>query len=253
MGVVFGSPFYGYLAPIDSADEVVLPKKEKTILYLGATLAGFFAYIVLSDFFGSSMALPSFETISIGRSEMIALLPLILVSCLFGYSFLFFGKMVSLIFEPIKNNYVLTATIGGLILGITGIFFPYTMFSGESQVGQLQQVWQTMSFGTLFLSSFLKILIISICINTGWKGGTFFPLIFSGVSLGFSAAVALNLDGTFCAALATAALLGTIIRKPLSVVFLLMLCFPIKAILPMAVAACIGSYIPISKSLISQE
>lgn len=50
----------------------------------------------------------------------------------------------------------------------------------------------------------------------------------------------------------TAAVVGGVMRKPLMTVLLLFLCFPLHSVLVLAVAAVIGSHIPLPKSVISE-
>ena len=114
----------------------------------------------------------------------------------------------------------------------------------------------------------LKVLLTNICIQSGLKGGHFFPIIFAGVCLGYAAAIlvfgglsgqailgfnnatgqaALVFDdvaghAAFAAATVTAALLGGIMKKPLAVTVLLFLCFPVKLFLWIFFAAAAGSY-----------
>lgn len=90
----------------------------------------------------------------------------------------------------------------------------------------------------------LKLLLVNLCINLGWKGGHIFPVIFSGVSAGYAMAMILGIEPVFAVAVTTAALCGYIMRKPVMVIGVLLLCFPVTMIIPLAAAAYIGSIIP---------
>ena len=122
----------------------------------------------------------------------------------------------------------------------------------------------------LFLAgiALLKVLLTNVCIQSGLKGGHFFPIIFAGVCLGYAAAILVfgglsgqailgfsNATGqaalvfgdvaghaAFAAAIVTAALLGAIMKKPLAVTVLLFLCFPVKLFLWIFFAAAAGSF-----------
>ena len=89
-----------------------------------------------------------------------------------------------------------------------------------------------------------KLFLTNVCIQSGWKGGHFFPVIFSGVSIGYGMGMLCAIDPVFGAAVVTAALLGYMMKKPVAVVLLLMLCFPLDAIVWMLVAAALGSAVP---------
>ena len=88
---------------------------------------------------------------------------------------------------------------------------------------------------------------IDIALQSGLKGGHFFPIIFAGVCLGYAAGALVFGYAighmAFGAAVVTAALLGGIMRKPLAVTVLLFLCFPIKLFLWIFLSAAAGSMI----------
>ena len=81
----------------------------------------------------------------------------------------------------------------------------------------------------------------------GWRGGNIFPTIFSGVVIGYACALILPIDPIFCVAVVTAALTATVMRKPMAVILLLLICFPINGIIPMTIGAVIGGAIPLPK------
>ena len=80
--------------------------------------------------------------------------------------------------------------------------------------------------------AFLKILMTTMCIQMGLKGGHFFPVIFSAVCLGYGISLLVfpmdAAHATFAAAITTAAALGVSMKKPLAVTCLLFLVFPVK-------------------------
>ena len=86
-------------------------------------------------------------------------------------------------------------------------------------------------------------------INMGWRGGHFFPVIFSGVSLGHDLAILTGANPVFCVAVCTASIMGVVMRQPVMVVGLLLMCFPLKDIVCMIIAAVIAASIPLPKPL----
>ena len=82
-------------------------------------------------------------------------------------------------------------------------------------------------------------------INLGWRGGHFFPVIFSGVSPGLWPAILTGADPVFCVAVCTASTMGAVMRQPVMVVGLLLMCFPLKGIVCMIIAAAIAAGIPL--------
>ena len=79
--------------------------------------------------------------------------------------------------------------------------------------------------------------------------GHFFPVIFSGVSLGYGLAILTGADPVFCVAVCTASTMGAVMRQPVMVVGLLLMCFPLKGIVCMIIAAAIAAGIPLPKPL----
>ena len=90
---------------------------------------------------------------------------------------------------------------------------------------------------------------LALAINLGWRGGHFFPVIFSGVSLGYGLAILTGADPVFCVAVCTASTMGAVMRQPVMVVGLLLMCFPLKGIVCMIIAAVIAAGIPLPKPL----
>ena len=124
---------------------------------------------------------------------------------------------------------------------------PMTMFSGESQVEELNVLWTGMGAVALLVLGFAKVFVTSMCVNMGWRGGHFFPIIFAGISIGYGMAMLTGADPVFCLCVVTAALVGGVMRKPVMAVLLLFLCFPILAAIPMLLAAFVGSRLPLPK------
>lgn len=124
---------------------------------------------------------------------------------------------------------------------------PALMFSGEEAMGELAAGVEVYAPLMLAAIALLKVLLTNICIQSGLKGGHFFPIIYAGVCLGYavSGIVFVHAGGhaVFAAATVTAALLGGIMRKPLAVTLLLFLCFPVKLFLWIFLAAAAGNII----------
>ena len=85
-------------------------------------------------------------------------------------------------------------------------------------MGELMVVWQDESAVDLILTTLMKLVLVNLCINLGWKGGSIFPIIFSGVSLGYAMAMIIGIEPVFAVAVAAATLCGYIMRKPVMVI-----------------------------------
>ena len=123
------------------------------------------------------------------------------------------------------------------------------MFAGETQAGVLMETYLTIPAGVLIATGLVKAMLTPALINLGWRGGHFFPVIFSGVSLGYGLAILTGADPVFCVAVCTASTMGAVMRQPVMVVGLLLMCFPLKGIVCMIIAAVIAAGIPLPKPL----
>ena len=69
--------------------------------------------------------------------------------------------------------------LAGLALAICGTVLPYTMFAGETQADVLMETYLTIPAGVLIATGLVKAMLTPALINLGWRGGHFFPVIFS--------------------------------------------------------------------------
>ncbi len=247
LGVIFGSPLFGFMLPIEDEEGLEqLRKPVRMITYLAAILGGFGAFVLLGSLFGGA-GLPRLEGPEIGNRERIMVLALIPAGVIAGILYSMFHKGSSVAFEFLRKRcgIVVCTVLAGGCLGLFGLFVPFSMFSGESQMEVLAETYTVYTPMILVGIGVAKILITNICIQGGWKGGHFFPVIFAGVSIGYGVGMFLSIDPVFAASVVTSALLGYMMRKPVAVVLLLMLCFPMAGLVWMLAAAAVGALVPI--------
>lgn len=93
----------------------------------------------------------------------------------------------------------------------------------------------------------LKLALTAFSIKFGFKGGHFFPLIFACSCLGFGLGMlffgAVSGHLVFAAGCVTAATLGAQLRKPVAVAMLGLLCFPVRMILILFIAAALAGWL----------
>ncbi len=247
LGVLFRSPLFGVFAVEEENRDkeiIKLPGTLKLFLYGLAAAAGTGCYMLLSKLFGAGLgALPSFSEMEPGLWDYLLLAVYILLGCVLAKFYFLTHLAAGKILKALPA--IIRETAGGLCLGAMGMLMPVLMFSGEEAMGELVADCEMYAPLILAAIAFLKVLLTNICIQSGLKGGHFFPIIFAGVCLGYSAgALAFGYSGghmTFAAAAVTAALLGGIMRKPLAVTLLLFLCFPIRLFLWIFLSAAAGS------------
>ena len=224
-----------------------LAKPWKMAVYLCAIAGAMTVFILLRDFTGVGGGLPSFSEIHFSVTELVWTLPLIIAGALAGWLYHIFDGITLRINERIGKKPILKCVIGGILLGGIGILLPYTMFAGESQATELHLIFSSLPIYILLLTGFIKLFITSYCIRSGWRGGHFFPAIFCGISIGLGVSALSGADPVFCMSACAGALLGCMTKQPLLTVLLLFLCFPIKGVLVMIIAAAIGAAVPVPK------
>lgn len=255
LGVVFNSPFIGIAFNYESPDESgaedkagsekELFKKIKMLVYVASVAGGFSAMLALNGLTGGGGGIPRFDRhVDIPSGDWKWFAVLFAAGIVAGIIYAIVHKITLFIGEKLIKYRITSCIIAGALLAVIGTAFPQTMFSGEHQMGELMGYWSSKTAVWLISTALAKLILVNICIDLGWKGGSIFPIIFSGVSLGYAMAILTGVEPIFAVAVCTAALCGYIMRKPMMVIGVLLLCFPITVIIPMAGAAYCGSLIP---------
>ena len=259
LGTIFGAPLFGLVMPIeekvDYDKEITISKFSKTIYIIVSVMSAFGVFSLLNSMFGGGIGMPHIEYAEITGKEQIFGIPLALVGVVFGILYLLFDRFTKAFFTKLqeKIGIVISTMLGGLILGVIGTYFPMTMFSGEESMGEIIVTYKEFAPWILIVTGVLKLLVTNICIKSGWRGGHFFPVIFSGVSIGCALAILTGLNYAFCIGVVTAGILGVIMRKPFAVTLLLLLCFPLRVIPWLIIASFIGSIVPIRRIIPSKK
>ena len=72
----------------------------------------------------------------------------------------------------------------GLLIGLCLWGLPLAGFSGESQLKPLVLNECRLDTAILMLSAVAKLLMVGLCLETGWRGGQFFPVVLASSALG---------------------------------------------------------------------
>lgn len=252
LGSIFHSPLFGFIEPIESDKDVVLPKTSKIVLYFTAILSSFGVFLLLGKLFGGRAGLESHVTEKVDLWQYLYAIPLAAIGILAGYLYFLFKKLTFSLEQKFKKYTIIRGAVGGLLLGISGTILPLTMFSGEHQMGVVISEAETIGAVMLIVISVVKLLLTNICIDSGLKGGHFFPIIFCGISIGCAMSLILGIDIVFSASIVTTALVGHTLKKPLATVLLLMIVFPVKLIPIMLFAAIAAKFIETPKILLTK-
>lgn len=245
LGIIFNSPMFGFVEPIED-ENVNLPKKSKIILYFLAIFGAFGVMLILKNIFGGGSGLERLSGYSANSKEWLFLIPLCIIGLLSGFIYSLFHKLTNII-SKLLSNVIIKCIIAGIVLGICGYLLPLTMFSGEEQIASLITSYKDLGIIVLILIGIIKLFVTNVCISFGFKGGHFFPCIFSGICLGYAFGILFGINVIFAICIITTTLMAYILKKPFATVLLLMICFPFRAIPIMLFAAVIGSLINNSK------
>ena len=253
LGTIFRSPMFGFMEPLESDEETILPRTSKIVLYFAAILSSFGIFILMNNLFGIKMGLEGIDGSKITAENYLYAVPLVLVGIAAGYIYFAFKKLTGVLEHHLKKFIVLRAVCGGLILGISGTFLPLTMFSGEHQITVVMEDMEKIGAVMLLIIAAAKLLLTNICIDTGLKGGHFFPVIFCGISIGCAMSLLLGVNVLFSTAIVTTALVGHTLKKPMATVLLLMILFPPRLIPIMLFAAAAAKFIPTPTIILPKE
>lgn len=247
LSMLFHAPLFGIFAVEENAEvdtEKRLDTSSKVFLYGVALAAATAVIMLLNKLFGAGMeGFPSFDSVEPTMQDYFMIVVYVIVGCLLAKFYELTHKGCHILAGKIPP--ILREVVAGLCLGIVGTFVPMIMFSGEEEMGALMTEYVEYIPWMLVGVAFLKVLITNVCVQSGLKGGHFFPVIFAGVALGYGVAMLVFPDPAahvaFGAAMVTAATLGGTMKKPLAVTMLLFLCFPVKLFVWIFLAALVGS------------
>lgn len=268
ISAIFGTPLAGIVAGAESAPddgEDVLEEPDvndynmrrgvKIVLYTAAAFGAFGGIALFTTIFGASSGLPRFDHITAQPIELLWAIPCVLVAYLMALLFHGSTKLFRIISFRLGDGPVSVIgrpIVAGVIMGAVACVLPLVLFPGETQSEYLMETWTTMGAFVLICTGLLKAAITPMCLEMGWVGGNFFPSIFAGVAAGYGLSALTGADPMLMVTVTTTAFLAAVIRKPLLVLAILFLCFPVNGILWMGLAAIIGAALPIPSILFSR-
>jgi len=182
VAAIFKAPFTGIMFALEIPYKRDLTRKA----FIPATLASISSYLVSVNFLGTDTFFPLIPRFVIPSPW--ALLHAFLIGILMAFGGTFFVKffeVVKKVKDELHINPMLIPVIGGLIIGVIGLFLPQVLGVGEETVHEVitghSGEW---SVGLLFALVFFKILVTSVTLNSGGSGGVFVPSLYVGALLG---------------------------------------------------------------------
>jgi H+/Cl- antiporter ClcA/CBS domain-containing protein len=139
-------------------------------------------------------------------------------------------------FGKLPIHWMWWPAIGGLIIGIGGIFFPQALGVGYDTIGKMLQ--GDVTTGVILGVLLVKSIIWSASLGSGTSGGVLAPLLMMGCALGGIDALFLPHEGAgFWILISMGAILGGTMRVPFTgVVFALELTHDFNAAVPLFIA-----------------
>ncbi|WP_255478363.1 chloride channel protein [Synechococcus sp. A18-25c] len=147
-------------------------------------VAGFVAFHGLNDFGGGMRGVPYLWPT--GQEQRLGAMVAAVLAGLVGW---LAGQMMRRWRQWLRQFHLLerfwwTPIATGLVVGLCLWGLPLAAFSGENQLKPLVLGAWTLSTEMLVLSAIGKLLMVGLCLETGWRGGQFFPVILASSALG---------------------------------------------------------------------
>ncbi len=259
LSAVFASPFVGVVATAEDSMPALDPsdyefrRKVKLVLYTASALGAIIGIALFTSVFGKESGVPHFDGVTPGANKLWWALPCILLGYLAALIYHASSTGFSKLDGRLGNHPVAKPLAAGLILGALAVPLPYVLFPGEAQSFELMHNWTSISGTVLIATGLLKCAVTPLCINFGWRGGHFFPVIFAGIALGYGIASIDGFEPMFCVAITTATLIAGVQRKALVAIAMLLLCFPVQSIPWIGIACLIGASLPLPNALAKKQ
>lgn len=145
--------------------------------------------------------------------------------------------------QSLAHRPILLITLGGLAIGLIATFLPQTLFYGEEQIQTIIDTGHNLGVGFLLLIALGKMLALSLCLKTGFRGGFLFPLFFIGAVVGMAVSLIVpQISTTVCMVCMMAAVSVAVMKTPVGLVIILT-AISHTSMLPLIVTATLVSYL----------
>lgn len=228
-------------------------RSAKIVLYSAAAFGSMGGLMLLTELTGGLAGIPHFAAVEATGAGFLWAIPCLVLAYAMILMHYAAERGTLRLAAMVERFTVLKPLIAGVIIGCIAVVLPNVLFCGEEQGFEIQQNWQAAGVAVLLGTGLVKVAATSLCLNMGWHGGNFFPNIYAGISAGYGMALLTGADPMLCVTVVTSAYLGGMLRRPLLVLALLILCFPLRSIVWMGLACVIGSVLPLPSALQPME
>jgi len=243
IAATFNAPVAGVLF----AEEVALLKDFRIGSFLPIVISAAVGTVVTRSLRGNDpiFVVPPYQFVSVKELLFYAVFGILLGFFSAGFIKLFF--MVKDAFARIKRNSRLKPVLGGFIVGVIGVFFPYILGNGYDQVDKVLQ--NELPLLIIVGLIFIKPIATTITIGSGWPGGMFAPSIFIGAAMGsvFGTLVEsilaspVPLSGAY-ATVGMGTFLAAVTQAPLTSIFLIFeMTQSYQVVIPIMISSVLGS------------
>lgn len=185
LGAIFRAPLGGAITSV----EVLYKEDFESDALLPCIISSVTAYTIYSSILGFGHSIRFSDNIFRSPVELFFYVFLAIFCSGAGFVFIrLFRSFGEKFFDKFRVHPILKPVLGGLMIGVIGLFFPHAIGEGLGVIqavvdGRYPQAWY---LGALFLFglAILKMLTTSITIKSGASGGALVPSLFIGAMLG---------------------------------------------------------------------
>jgi CIC family chloride channel protein len=186
IAAAFSTPLAGVVFVV----EVIYGELE-TRTFIPIVISSVFATLVSNTLFGVKiLQISSFQLVSpykeLGLCLVLGLLAGIVSTILIRTLY-----YIQDLFSKISLHPVFKPALGGLAVGVMGLFYPQVLGMGYEVITDALN--SNLAFNLLLILFFLKILAFSLTLGSGGSGGVIAPSLFTGAMLGGAFGTAVNL------------------------------------------------------------
>jgi H+/Cl- antiporter ClcA len=216
---LFGAPLLGGMVVGERRQDALL----RWVPGILGGVSGFAVFHGINEASGGSLkALPYVWPANVGESlsTLIAALLAAAIGCGLGIVFQRWRHWLEQ--RQLMAQWCWWPLVTGLLLGALMHWLPLVPFGGEDQMRPLLEHQQNHYAALLFISAFGKLLMLGLCLETGWRGGIFFPIFLIACAAGtglHQLLPDLGSLGSWCGGL-TGALYQILLPSPLVVIVL---------------------------------
>jgi H+/Cl- antiporter ClcA len=253
LGAFFGSPLGSALLALELPHRLGMEYYEALIPVIVSAVTGFAVFRLTTGLtIGGLYEFPSYENLQ--PSHLIWAVLLGGIGAAIALLFILILRGTRRLIQPLPLHPVLLTTLGGIAIGLIAAFLPLTLFYGEEQIQKIISTGTTLGAASLLLIALGKMVAVSLCLNTGFRGGFLFPLFFIGASVGMAVSLLIpTIPPTVGMICIMSALTVAIMKTPVSIVLILAVISDTD-LLPVTTVSAIVSFLLTTRiSLISAQ